>query len=60
MNAVKTGLLLVVLTVLLVAIGHLLGGAQGATIALAFTLLMNLGAYFFSDKLVLAMYQAKP
>ncbi|MBI3319552.1 MAG: M48 family metalloprotease, partial [Candidatus Omnitrophica bacterium] len=60
MNTVKTGLLLIVLTVLLVGIGQLLGGAQGATIALAFTLLMNLGAYFFSDKLVLAMYQAKP
>ena len=60
MNAVKTGFLLVVLTVLLVAIGHVLGGAQGATIAFAFTLLMNLGTYFFSDKLVLAMYRAKP
>jgi len=60
MNTLKTGLLLAVLTVLLVAIGHLIGGAQGATIAFGFALLMNLIAYWFSDKIVLAMYRAKP
>lgn len=60
MNTLKTGLLLAVLTVLLVAIGQLLGGSQGATIAFIFALLMNLGAYWFSDKIVLAMYRAKP
>ena len=60
MSVLKTGFLLALLTVLLVFIGHLLGGAQGATVMFAFTLLMNLGIYWFSDKIVLAMYQAKP
>lgn len=60
MNVLKTGFLLSLLTVLLVAIGHLLGGASGATSAFIFALIMNLGAYWFSDKMVLAMYRAKP
>ena len=60
MNILKTGLLLSVLTVLLVFIGQLLGGSQGATSAFIFALVMNLGAYWFSDKIVLAMYRAKP
>jgi heat shock protein HtpX len=60
MNALKTGLLLAVLTVLLVAIGHLGGGPQGATMAFGFALVMNLISYWFSDKIVLAMYRAKP
>ena len=60
MNILKTGLLLSILTVLLVFIGHLLGGSQGATTAFVFALVMNLGAYWFSDKIVLAMYRAKP
>ena len=60
MNYVKTGLLLTVLTLLFVGIGQLVGGAQGATTAFVMALVMNLGAYWFSDKLVLAMYRAKP
>lgn len=60
MNILKTGLLLSVLTVLLVFIGQLIGGAHGAMAALLFALVINLGAYWFSDKIVLAMYQAKP
>lgn len=60
MNVLKTGFFLALLTVLLVGIGHLLGGAQGATMAFVFALVMNLGAYWFSDKIVLAMYRAKP
>ena len=60
MNVLKTGLLLSLLTVLLVLIGQLMGGSQGATTAFLFALVMNLGAYWFSDKLVLAMYRAKP
>ncbi len=60
MNVLKTGFLLSLLTILLVAIGHLLGGASGATSAFIFALIMNLGAYWFSDKMVLAMYRAKP
>ena len=60
MNALRTGLLLSVLTVLLVFIGQLLGGSSGATTAFVFALVMNLGSYWFSDKIVLAMYRAKP
>lgn len=60
MNILKTGFLLALLTVLLVGLGSLVGGTQGATIALGFALLMNFGAYWFSDKIVLAMYRAKP
>jgi heat shock protein HtpX len=60
MNVLKTGFLLALLTVLLVFIGQLIGGTQGAVGAFVFALLMNLGVYWFSDKLVLAMYRAKP
>ena len=60
MNVLKTGFLLVLLTVLLVFIGHVIGGHQGATIAFGLALLMNLVSYWFSDKIVLAMYRAKP
>lgn len=60
MNVLKTGFLLIVLTVVLVLIGQLLGGAQGAMTAFVIALLMNLVSYWFSDKIVLAMYRAKP
>jgi heat shock protein HtpX len=58
--ALKTGLLLSLLTVLLVAVGRLIGGPQGAMGAFLFALVINLGSYWFSDKIVLAMYRAKP
>ena len=60
MNVFKTTFLLVALTALLVFVGQLLGGAQGATIALAFSLIINVISYWFSDKIVLASYNAKP
>ena len=60
MNLLRTGILLTALTLLFVFIGQLLGGSQGATMAFVFALVMNLGAYWFSDKIVLAMYRAKP
>ncbi|MDP3703801.1 MAG: zinc metalloprotease HtpX [Candidatus Omnitrophota bacterium] len=41
-------------------VGQLIGGSQGATMAFVLALVINLGAYWFSDKLVLAMYRAKP
>lgn len=56
----KTGLLLAVLTVLLVFVGQLIGGPQGAMTAFIVALAMNVFSYWFSDKLVLAMYRAKP
>ena len=60
MNVLKTGILLSLLTVLLVFIGQLLGGTQGAMMAFVIALLINLLSYWFSDKIVLAMYRAKP
>lgn len=60
MNYLKTAALLGVLTVLLVFFGSLLGGKQGALIALVLAGVMNFGAYWWSDKLVLKMYRAKP
>jgi heat shock protein HtpX len=60
MNILKTGVLLSILTVLLVFVGQLMGGTQGAVAAFVFALVMNLGAYWFSDKIVLAMYRAQP
>ena len=60
MNVLKTGFLLSLLTVLLVFIGQVIGGTQGAMTAFVIALLINLLSYWFSDKLVLAMYRAKP
>jgi heat shock protein HtpX len=60
MNNLKTAILLIALSALLVYLGSLFGGQQGATIALGFALLMNVGAYWFSDRLVLRMYRAQP
>ena len=60
MNTLKTAFLLTVLTLLFVAIGGALGGRQGMVMALGFALVMNLVSYWFSDKIVLAMYRAKP
>ena len=59
-NVFKTGLLLAVLTALLVIIGGAIGGQQGMVIAFFFALVMNFFSYWFSDKMVLAMYGAQP
>ncbi|HUJ70498.1 MAG TPA: zinc metalloprotease HtpX [Syntrophorhabdales bacterium] len=59
MNQVKTALLMVVLTVIFVALGGMLGGRSGATIAFGLAFAMNLVSYWFSDRIVLAMYRAK-
>jgi heat shock protein HtpX len=60
MNTLKTTFLLALLTVLLVLAGGAIGGRGGMTIALIMAAVMNLGSYWFSDKIVLAMYGAKP
>ena len=57
-NQIKTIMLLGGLTVLMLWFGSF-WGQGGLFIALAFVLLMNFGTYFFSDKIVLAMYKAK-
>jgi len=60
MNYVKTAMLLAVLTALLIFIGDALGGRQGAVIALVFAGVMNFTGYWWSDKIILKMYRAKP
>ena len=59
MNTTKTIVLMVGLTVLLVFIGGALGGRQGMIFAFIFAGAMNMFSYWFSDKLVLRMYNAQ-
>lgn len=59
-NQIKTVMLLGILSGLVLGIGFAIGGQTGLTFALAFAILMNFGAYFFSHKMVLAMYKARP
>jgi heat shock protein HtpX len=58
-NGLKTALLLGALSGLLLLIGEYLGGAGGMMTAFVFAALMNLGSYWFSDKIVLRMYRAQ-
>ena len=60
MNAVKTLFLLMVLSGLLLMIGGIFGGEGGLMIALVFALIMNVGAYWFSDRIALGMTHARP
>ena len=59
-NIFKTGLLLAVLTAMLVLIGGAIGGRQGMVVAFFFAVAMNFFSYWFSDRIVLAMYHAQP
>jgi len=58
-NALKTTLLLGLLTGLLVWLGQAIGGTQGLALGLVFAAAMNLGSYWFSDRIVLRMYGAR-
>src|SRR5256886_10015564 len=58
-NALKTTLLLGLLTGLLMWVGQLVGGMQGMTLMLVFASVMNLGSYWFSDRIVLAACGAR-
>lgn len=59
MNTLKTFILLAGLTALFGWAGWMIGGQSGMVIALGFAALSNIGAFWFSDKIVLAMYGAK-
>jgi heat shock protein HtpX len=60
MGYARTALLMAALTGLFLACGWLIGGQSGVLIALAIAGVMNVGSYWFSDKLVLRMYGAQP
>jgi heat shock protein HtpX len=59
-NNLKTTILLAAMTGLVLAIGELWGGQRGMMFALVFAAVMNIGSYFFSDKIALASSGAKP
>lgn len=58
-NALRTTVLLATLTALIVWFGQLVGGSQGAVIALGFAAVMNIGSYWYSDRIVLRMYRGR-
>src|SRR5687768_6972361 len=59
-NGLKTALLLGVLSGLLLVVGEVIfGGAEGLMFGFILAAVMNFGSYWFSDKIVLAMYRAK-
>ena len=59
-NTFKTAFLLTLLTLLLMFIGRAFGGQNGMVLALVFAGVMNFVSYFYSDKIALAMYRARP
>lgn len=59
MNTIKTVGLMTFLTLILVFAGGALGGQSGALMALIFAGVMNMGSYWFSDKIVIKMYKGE-
>lgn len=59
MNTLKSLILLVVLSAILMWIGGAIGGKQGLIIAFGFAMVMNFASYWWSDKIVLSLYGAK-
>jgi heat shock protein HtpX len=58
-NLMKTAILMAAITALFMAIGSVVGGRQGMMLALIIALGMNFFSYWFSDKVVLKMYNAQ-
>jgi heat shock protein HtpX len=59
MNSLKVAFLLLLLTFVFVTVGFVLGGRSGMVIAFTLAVVMNFVSYWFSSKIVLAMYRAK-
>ncbi len=59
-NIFKLFILMLALTFILLWLGKAIGGQTGMVIALIFAGIMNFVSYYYSDKIVLAMYKAKP
>ena len=60
MNAFKTFILMLAMMALFLLVGNAIGGQRGMVFAFFFAAVMNFVMYWFSDKIVLAMYRAKP
>ena len=60
MNTLKTFFLLMVLSAMLLAIGGAVGGQAGIIVALFFAIILNFGAYWFSDRIALSMTHSHP
>lgn len=60
MNTLKTAFFLGLLSALILFVGGAFGGRQGMIVALVIAAAMNFFSYWFSDRLVLAMYRAQP
>ncbi|MFP4391655.1 MAG: zinc metalloprotease HtpX [Desulfohalobiaceae bacterium] len=58
-NQLKTGILLGLLTALILLFGNLLGGQGGLMLAFILAIAMNVGSYWYSDRIVLSMYKAQ-
>ena len=58
-SQIKTVLLLGLLSGIIIVLGGMLGGRSGVIIAFGLALVMNVGSYWYSDKMVLAMYHAR-
>src|SRR5574343_352824 len=58
-NMMKTAILMAAITALFMAIGSMIGGRAGMMLALVVAVGMNFFSYWFSDKMVLKMYQAR-
>ncbi|RKP58598.1 zinc metalloprotease HtpX [Pararobbsia silviterrae] len=58
-NWVKTAMLMAAITALFIVIGSVLGGHRGMVVALCIALAMNVFSYWFSDQMVLRMYNAR-
>jgi heat shock protein HtpX len=59
MNTIKTFFLLMVLTGILLLVGAMIGGEVGIVVALVFAIVLNFGAYWFSDRIALGMTHAR-
>ncbi len=58
-SQLKTLFLLALLSGIIIVLGGLLGGRGGVIIAFGLALVMNVGSYWYSDKIVLSMYRAR-
>lgn len=58
-SQIKTAMLLALLSGIIIVLGGAMGGKTGIMIALILALVMNVGSYWYSDKIVLSMYGAQ-